>query len=154
MVEIGPSTLSIEDRLQIERACYRLVTEYAHCLDSRHLHPRRLDDWEMLFAEDAVLTVAGAAQRGRAAIRASIKMGERVSFHSNSNILINAVSHDQARGFLFVTVFFAPLDEGIVRILNPTASVIGFYRDMYRRVEGTWRFAEREFVITMGGIPA
>jgi 3D (Asp-Asp-Asp) domain-containing protein len=141
-------TLSFEDRLKIEHACTRLVLDYSHLADSR-----QMDAWSKLFADDAEMVIMGAApQKGRAAIKASVGDGSAdvTTFHSVSNIRIDVVSHDEARGDVGATVFVTPTKDGVAQARDLSPAIIGKYIDIYRRGDNdTWRFARREFVATM-----
>lgn len=146
MATTSVAELSFADKLRIEHACTRLALDYSHLADSR-----QMDAWSELFAPDAELVIMGNSQRGRAAIRGSLGDGNAAiaTFHSNSNIRIDVVSPREARGDVGVTVFVAPVKDGVAQSADLSPMVIGKYSDVYREYDGRWLFARREFVPTM-----
>jgi 3-phenylpropionate/cinnamic acid dioxygenase small subunit len=136
---IAAAALSPSQRTEIERACERLCLDYAHYADTG-----QSDDWANLFAEDGQMRLFGKEHVGRAAIRASSSGGgPNTTVHSLSNIRIEAISADEARGTNYVTVYSqdkaAPSSASLVPVL------VGIYRDDYRRTAEGWRIARRAF---------
>jgi uncharacterized protein (TIGR02246 family) len=128
------------------RECIRdLVARYNASGDSA-----RFDAMLELFAEDAVLEVPGGRFEGRAAIRAffeGVARGEggrrpvRRLRHFTATHQIDLVSGSEARGRCYYQVLTeAGLDHW------------GVYQDVYRKVEGRWRFAHRSASVD-GAVP-
>ncbi len=139
--------ISAAERMAIEHDCARLAVDYSHYADTQ-----QLDAWSMLFAEDAEMTLFGQTHRGRAAILASLNGGnggEMATFHSNSNIRVDVVSADEARGTVGVTLFAAPRKDGVAQVKEITPAVVGHYDDVYRKTADGWKIAKRGFTMTI-----
>lgn len=113
-----------------------------------------IDGLVELFA-DAVVSGFGATRswRGRDEIRALYSSGDRrertsggrATKHITTNALIEL--HDDAatsRSYWVLLVSTSP-DEPIRPILA------GRYHDSFRRVDGVWRFASREYLVDLAG---
>lgn len=130
------------DRLAIER----LIQRHAWLID--HGAADRVGD---LFAEDAVLYGVGIDKIGREAIaewgRQRAAMTERRSRHLHSNILIEPVAPDAARGWVGLTLYrHDGPGEG-----SATPLLIAEYTDRYARApDGTWLFRERRLAVLFG----
>jgi hypothetical protein len=134
------AALSPAQRIEIERACERLCLDYAFYADNG-----QSDDWAGLFAEDGEMRLFGKDHVGRAAIRATSSGadGPNVTVHSLSNVRIEVLGPDTARGTNYVTVYSQakanPASSGLTPVL------VGVYRDEYRRTAEGWRIARRAF---------
>ncbi len=123
--------MDVEQRIAIEHCCARLCHEYARAIDFRDY-----DNFPLLFAEDAVLDV-GNPIHGRAAILASVlrRPDELRSRHVMSNIAVDVLGPDQARGTAYLTLYRhlggASLTRDPVAFEGPAA--IGHYEDRYQR---------------------
>jgi hypothetical protein len=120
----------------IERACERLVVDFAYFSDRREY-----DELGALFVEHGTMTrPSGSVLAGREAIVSSYKAtpAERVTRHICTNIRIVVKSVDQARGLTYAVVYSI---NG-----NPR---IGEFEDEFRRTAEGWRIAARiaRFVI-------
>ena len=138
---------NILQTLAVEHACTRLALDYSHYADSA-----QFDAWAALFTEDAEMVLMGQRHKGRAAIRASVGKGDPnavASFHSLSNIRIDVVNAELARGTVGVTLFMAPKVNGVgsAKVMAPAA--IGNYHDTYKKTAEGWRIARREFAATI-----
>ncbi|MDH3644664.1 MAG: nuclear transport factor 2 family protein [Gammaproteobacteria bacterium] len=131
-----------QQRRDIQRDCEALSIAYARAIDFRDY-----DDFITLFAEDAALDL-GRPMLGREAIRASISQrpdGLR-SRHVISNIFIDVIDTDNARGISYLTLYrhlsddpnppAQPIDEAL-----PAA--VGHYQDQFVRATVGWRFQSR-----------
>ena len=131
--------------LEARESIRDLVARYNASGDSA-----RFDAMLELFAEDAVLEVPGRRLEGRAAIRAffeGVARGEggrpraRLLRHFTATHQIDLVSETEARGRCYYQVLTeAGLDHW------------GRYQDVYRVVEGRWRFAQRSASVD-GAVP-
>ena len=133
--------MDLEQRTLIEQACTRLCHEYARAIDFRDY-----DNFPLLFTDDAVLNV-GKPLEGRAAILASVmrRPDELRSRHVISNITIDVLNPDQARGTAYLTLYRylgkAALQRDPIPFDGPAA--IGHYEDRYQRSAGSWLFQRR-----------
>jgi hypothetical protein len=120
----------------IERACERLVVDFAYFSDRREY-----DLLGALFVADGTMTrPSGNVLAGREAIVRSYKATpvERVSRHVCSNIRIVVESADQARGLTYAVVYSINA--------NPR---VGEFEDEFLRTADGWRISTRiaRFVI-------
>ncbi len=136
------------DRLLIERACERLVMQFCHFNDFGELD--RMAD---LFAEDGSFARPldpTNPTHGRAAILAMLQArGPRLSRHFMSNILIDVISPDEARGVSYVT-FLTTTDVDLPRPVAPEPKIFaGEYRDSFVRTADGWKIKSRQGNLTM-----
>jgi hypothetical protein len=120
----------------IERACERLVVDFAYFSDRREY-----ESLGALFVENGTMTrPSGSVLAGREAIVKSYKATpvERVSRHVCSNIRIVVESADQARGLTYAVVYSINA--------NPR---VGEFEDEFLRTADGWRISTRiaRFVI-------
>ena len=128
------------ERLQIEHACARLSIAYAN-----HVDARRYDAFVELFAEDAELD-AGGLLRGREAIRrAMARRSDRLrSRHVLTNILVDVIDADHARGVTYLTLYRHVGDTPDGQPIDRTLPAgIGQYDDEFVRGRNGFRFARR-----------
>lgn len=146
--EIGIDAL---ERLQIERACERLVTRYCHYVD--HGEAARIAD---LFAENGVFTAPGVVTlAGRDELRAGLGRRQeqsttRTSRHVCNNLLVTVEDPDNASGTVYVTLYRH--DRGEEEDADATAPLglplmLGEYRDRFVRTDEGWRIAHREVAV-------
>ena len=129
------------DRLLIERACERLIVAYTHLIDFGEA--ARVAE---LFTEDGVWASPGARLDGQAAIRTAFAQRQantsRRSRHVCTNIAIDAVSSEEARGLCYFTLWRADGVEGrVARVDSPES--VGEYRDTFVLTADGWRIKER-----------
>ena len=135
------------ERLLIERACERLVTQYCHFVD--HGEAARVAG---LFTEDGVWSSPETTMAGHAAIRAGFQRRQDnvalMSRHVCSNLLIDVESVELAHGVVYLTLYRNRGEAG--RRVSPSAapSIIGEYRDIFRRTDLGWRFARRDISVS------
>lgn len=140
--QIAISGLDPRDRAAIEQ----LIQRHARLID--HGKADRIGE---LFAEDAVLYGIGPDKIGRAAIaewgRQRAALTERRSRHLQSNILIEPLSPETARGWVALTLYrHDGPGEGTAMPL-----LIAEYADHYRKApDGAWLFAERRLSVLFG----
>jgi len=135
------------ERLLIERACARLVTEYCHFVD--HGEAAKIADQ---FTEDGVWTSPENTMSGRDAIRRGSQIRqdnvERMSRHVCNNILIDVIDDNNARGVVYLTLYRH--DGKPERSVSPSdvPAIVGEYRDTFVRTPAGWRFKRREVVVS------
>ena len=140
-------------RLLIERACARLVTEYCHFID--HGEAAKIAGQ---FTEDGVWASPGDARTGREAIAKSFERRQdnaaRVSRHVCSNLLIDVIDENNATGVVYLTLFRHDGDPA--RRVSPSdvPNVIGEYRDSFVRTADGWRFKRREVHVSFARVAA
>jgi hypothetical protein len=120
----------------IERACERLVVDFAYFSDRREY-----ESLGALFVENGTMTrPSGSVLAGREAIVKSYKATpvERVTRHICTNIRIVVESADRARGVTYSIVYSTNA--------NPR---VGEFEDEFLRTADGWRIATRiaRFVI-------
>ena len=126
---------------RIQRACTDLSIGYARAIDFRDY-----DAFLELFTDDAVLD-AGRRLDGLGAIRASLRRrpDELRSRHVISNVFIDVLSPEEARGISYLTLYrhhgAASLTPQPVPLAGPAA--VGHYEDRFRRTARGWLFSAR-----------
>ncbi len=130
-----------DDLARIERACTALSVAYARAIDFRDYHAL-----VELFTDDGMLDV-GRPLAGRDAIWASLQTrpDELRSRHVISNVFIDVLSRDEARGISYLTLYRHHGDESQrpePAPLNGPAAV-GHYEDRFARTAAGWRFRSR-----------
>lgn len=140
------STLSELETLAIERACERLIYEFAEAIDLRN--DAHLDD---LFAEDASYarpTDPHTVIAGRDTIRKAFESrpGGRVTRHICSNVRITVDSPDRAHGVSRVVLIAGstePAAHAQFGFKADARQLIGEYDDEFVKTPEGWRFAAR-----------
>ncbi|MBS7700353.1 MULTISPECIES: nuclear transport factor 2 family protein [unclassified Chelatococcus] len=136
------SQLTLEDRAAIED----LIQRHAWLID--HGESDRIGE---LFTQDATLYGVGPDKIGRAAIAAwgaeRAAMRDRRSRHVQSNILLEPVAPDAARGCVVLTLY---RHDG-PGLGSAAPFLVCEYADRYRKEpDGAWRFAERRLSVLFG----
>jgi hypothetical protein len=139
-----PDPLSNIERIEIERACERLVYTYV----------RALDQGDMGAAADCFAAAGSFARpmtpetviHGREAIRAGLKArpASLLTKHVASNVLIEVDSRDSAHGISYLTMIATtPAAGAAPPHVSPGPLYFGEFRDRFVREDGVWRFLER-----------
>jgi len=130
--------------VSIERACERLVLDFAY-----------FSDWQdaealaALFTPDGTMVrPAGDALVGRDAIVNSYKSrpAGRITRHVCTNIRVTVESADRARGLTYAVVYSGDANTGPDRhfgIQADSRQLIGEFEDDFVRTESGWRIARR-----------
>lgn len=131
-----------ETRRAIEQDVARLVILYAALNDAA-----RWEELAALYVEDGLMTRPTAPDDpivGRAAILAAFRARPpRASRHVAANILVTALSADEAEAESVILLFTgAPADDG-PPVRDPGPPLVGTFRDRLVRTEEGWRFRER-----------
>ena len=135
------------ERLEIERACGRLVTAYCHYVD--HGEASRIAE---LFAADGVWAGPGAEMSGQAQLEAGFRrreaQRERMSRHVCNNFLCNPLDRDHATGVVYLTLYRHDGDPD--RAVSPLEgpALVGEYRDRFVRTADGWRFQDRRLHVS------
>ncbi|HUN27887.1 MAG TPA: nuclear transport factor 2 family protein [Steroidobacteraceae bacterium] len=142
--------LSTTERIEIERACERLV----------HVYSRALDLGDMSAAADCFAEAGSMARpmspdqiiHGREAIRASLLTRPKtlLTKHLATNIAIEVDSRDAAHGLSYLTMV-ATTPAPDAKPPYPSAGPIYFgeFQDRFVRENGRWKFLERRGSIQM-----
>ena len=130
--------------ISIERACERLVLDFAHFSDSQ-----KAQELAALFTPNGVMErPAGDPLVGRDAILKSYQSRPpgRVTRHVCTNVRITVESADVARGLTYAIVYAANANrppEGHFGILAEPRQLIGEFEDEFVRTDEGWRIATR-----------
>jgi hypothetical protein len=136
--------LAVAERIEIERACERLVLEYS----------RALDLGNMIAAADCFAENGSFARPmtpdqvivGREAIRTSLLTRPKtlLTRHLATNVMIDVEDRDSARGISYLTLISTSPAEGATPPhLSQGPLWFGEIRDRFVREGGVWKFLER-----------
>jgi hypothetical protein len=139
--------------ISIERACERLVLDFAHFSDHQ--------EYEALAAlfipEGKMVRPSGDVLHGREAIIASYRSrpAGRMTRHICTNIRISVVNPDFSRGLSYAVVYSANANQKPESHFGHKADprqLIGEFEDEFVRTEEGWRIASRvaRFVLDSG----
>lgn len=138
------------ERMLIERACERLVTQYCHYVD--HGQAAKIADQ---FSDDGVWTSPENTMTGKAALTKGFtaRQGRTglMSRHVCANTLIEVVDADHATGVCYLVLFRQEGEAGRTRSPAQAPSMVGEYRDEFVRTPDGWRFSRREIVVDFVG---
>ena len=145
-----PESLSAAERIEIERACERLVYVYSRALD--------LGDMSAAadcFAENGSMSrpmMPDQVIQGREIIRTSLLTRPKtlLTKHLASNVMIDVESRDSASGLSYLTMISTtPPADGKPPYVSQGPLWFGEFRDKYVRENGVWKFLERRGSIQM-----
>ncbi|HZF14632.1 MAG TPA: nuclear transport factor 2 family protein [Steroidobacteraceae bacterium] len=143
-------TLSAAERIEIERACERLV----------HVYGRALDLGDLSGAADC-FAVNGSMARpmapdqvieGRETIRAALLTRPKtlLTKHLATNVMIDVEGRDAASGLSCLTMISTtPLADAKPPFVSKGPIYFGEFKDRYVRENGEWKFLERRGSIQM-----
>jgi SnoaL-like domain len=130
-------------RMLIERACERLVTEYCHFVD--HGEAAKIADQ---FTEDGVWASGRTVRNGRAEIAAAFSNRQnnaaRISRHVCCNLLVNVIDENNATGVVYLTLYRHDGEPGRRSAPSDVPNIVGEYRDTFVRTANGWRFKRRD----------
>lgn len=144
------ASLTAAERIEIERACERLILEYS----------RALDRGDMSAAADC-FAVNGTFARpmtpdtvieGREAIRAGLLSRPRtlLTKHLTTNVMINVEDHDTASGLSYLTMISTTPEQGAMPpFVSQGPLWFGEMQDRFVRENGQWKFLQRRGSIQM-----
>lgn len=142
--------LSQLERIEIERACERLVYAYSRALDVGDMNAAA-----DFFAENGAMSrpmAPDAVIQGRETIRASLLTRPKtlLTKHLATNIAIDAEGHDSARGISYLTMIATtPPRDAQPPFLSQGPIYFGQFVDRFVREKGEWKFLERRGSIQM-----
>jgi hypothetical protein len=142
--------LATVERIEIERACERLVLQYA----------RALDIGDMNAAADCFAAGGSFARPmtpdqvtvGREAIRAALlgRPKTLLTKHLSTNVMIDVESRDAASGLSYLTMISTtPATDAQPPFVSAGPVWFGEMRDRFVRENGAWKFLERRGSIQM-----
>lgn len=143
-------TLSAAERIEIERACERIVYAYSRALDLGDLGGAA-----DFFSENGSMARPMAPEQviqGREAVRASLLTRPKtlLTKHLATNVMIDVESRDSARGISYLTMIATtPPADGKPPYVSGGPVYFGEFRDRFVRENGVWKFLERRGSIQM-----
>lgn len=144
-----PESLSAAERIEIERACERLVYAYSRVLDLGDLSAAA-----DFFAENGSMSRPMSPDQiiaGREAIRASLLTRPKglLTKHLATNIMIDVESRDAARGISYLTMIAVTPGDAKPPFTSPGPIFFGEFKDRFVRENGVWKFLERRGSVQM-----
>jgi hypothetical protein len=141
--------LSTAERIEIERACERVVHAYSRALD--------LGDMSVaadFFAENGSMARPMAPNQviqGRESIRAALLTRPKtlLTKHLATNVMIDVVSRDEAQGLSYLTMISTTPDDAVAPYVSAGPVYFGEFKDRFVREGGEWKFLERRGSIQM-----
>ena len=136
--------LSAAERLEIERACERIVYEYGRALDLGDLSGAA-----DFFAEKGSMSrpmMPDQVIEGREVIRTSLLTRPKglLTKHLATNVMIDVESRDSASGISYLTMIATtPPADARPPFVSQGPIYFGEFRDRFVRENGKWKFLER-----------
>jgi SnoaL-like protein len=143
-------TLSAAERIEIERACERLIYAYARALDVGDLSGAA-----DFFAENGSMArpmMPDQVIQGRETLRASLLTRPRtlLTKHLATNVMIDVESRDSASGISYLTMISTtPPADGKPPFISAGPVWFGEFNDRFVREHGVWKFLERRGSVQM-----
>jgi hypothetical protein len=144
------ATLSAAERIEIERACERLVYAYSRALDLGDMGAAA-----DCFAENGSMARPMAPDQviqGREAIRASLMSRPKtlLTKHLATNVMIDVESRNEARGISYLTMISTtPPGDALPPYVSQGPVYFGEFQDRYLRENDVWKLQERRGSIQM-----
>jgi SnoaL-like domain len=138
------------ERVEIERACERIVYAYSRALDMGDMSAAA-----DFFAENGSMARPMAPEqviRGRETIRAALLTRPRtlLTKHLATNVMIDVLSRDEARGLSYLTMISTtPPGDTVAPYVSAGPVYFGEFKDRFLREGGEWKFLERRGSIQM-----
>lgn len=136
--------LSTAERSEIERACERIVYQYARALDLGDLSGAA-----DFFAEKGSMSrpmMPDQVIEGREIIRTSLLTRPKglLTKHLATNVMIDVESRDAASGISYLTMIATtPPADARAPFVSQGPIYFGEFRDKFVRENGQWKFLER-----------
>ncbi len=143
-------TLSAAERIEIERACERIVHAYSRALDLGDLSGAA-----DFFAENGSMArpmMPDQVIQGRETIRASLLTRPKtlLTKHLATNVMIDVESRDSASGISYLTMISTtPAADAKPPFTSAGPVWFGEFKDRFVRENGVWKFLERRGSIQM-----
>ncbi len=143
-------SLTAAERIEIERACERLVYVYSRALDLGDMSGAA-----DCFAENGSMARPMAPDQvvqGRETIRAALLTRPKtlLTKHLATNVMIDAESRDSASGLSYLTMISTtPPADSKPPYVSQGPIYFGEFKDRYVRENGEWKFLERRGSIQM-----
>src|SRR5262245_20418056 len=144
VLEDAMPTPTAAERIEIERACERIVHAYSRALDLGDLSGAA-----DFFAENGSMARPMAPDQvieGRETIRASLLTRPKglLTKHLATNVMIDVESHDSASGLSYLTMIATtPPGDAKPPHLSQGPIYFGEFKDRFVREKGEWKFLER-----------
>jgi len=144
------AVLSAAERIEIERACERIIHAYSRALDRGDMNAAA-----DLFARDGSFARPMTPDQvivGREAIRTSLLTRPKtlLTKHLSTNVMIDVESPDAASGVSCLTMIATTPAEGAVPPHVSAGPIwFGEMQDRFVREDGVWKFSERRGSIQM-----
>lgn len=142
--------LSAAERIEIERACERIVYNYSRALDRGDMSAAA-----DFFAENGSMSRPMAPDQviqGRETIRASLmtRPTTLLTKHLATNVIIDVESRDAASGISYLTMIATtPAGDSKPPFVSQGPLYFGEFKDRYVRENGVWKILERRGSIQM-----
>jgi hypothetical protein len=142
--------MQVAERIQVERECERLVTAYCHYVD--HGEAASIAD---LFVDDGVWQSGNVVMEGMDQLREGFGLRQanttRMSRHVCSNLLLDVLDADNAKGVVYLTLYRHDGEAGRETSPLDGPALVGEYQDRFVRAPEGWRFAHRELLMSFAG---
>ena len=141
--------LSSAERIEIERACERIVHAYSRALDLGDMSGAA-----DFFAENGSMARPMAPTQviqGRESIRAALLTRPKtlLTKHLATNVMIDVVSRDEAHGLSYLTMISTTPGDAVAPFISAGPVYFGEFKDRFVREGGEWKFIERRGSIQM-----
>jgi SnoaL-like domain len=142
--------ISATEKVEIERACERLVYAYSRALDLGDMNAAA-----DCFAENGSMARPMAPDQlvqGRETIRTSLLTRPKtlLTKHLATNVMISVESRDAASGISYLTMISTtPPADSKPPFISTGPLYFGEFKDRYVREKGVWKFLERRGSIQM-----
>jgi hypothetical protein len=143
-------TPNAAERIEIERACERIVYAYSRTLDLGNMSAAA-----DFFAENGSFARPMAPDKviqGREAIRAALMTRPKtlLTKHLATNVMIDVVSRDEARGLSYLTMISTtPPGDAAAPYASAGPIYFGEIKDRFVCEAGEWKILERRGSIQM-----
>jgi SnoaL-like domain len=141
--------LSAAERIEIERACERIIYAYSRALDLGQMSAAA-----DFFAENGSFARPMSPNliiQGRESIRAALLTRPKtlLTKHLATNVVIEVVSRDEAHGLSYLTMISTTPGEAAAPFISVGPVYFGEIKDRFVREAGAWKFLERRGSIQM-----
>jgi hypothetical protein len=141
--------LSTAERIDIERACERLVYAYSRALDLGDMSAA-----SDLFAENGSFArpmTPNQIMQGRESIRAALLTRPKtlLTKHLATNVMIDVLSRDEAHGLSYLTMISTTPGDAAAPFISAGPVYFGEFKDRFVREDGEWKFLEQRGSIQM-----